>query len=92
MTPGARPAYEESYLSLLNLSKSPISARRSIGGSLAFADPEAKLSVAVTLNKTQNEPPGTGRALEICDLIRDELGVATKCQSILLHYLPPRHV
>jgi CubicO group peptidase (beta-lactamase class C family) len=47
-----------------------------MGGSVAFADPEAKLSIAVTLNKMQNEPAGTGRALEICDLIRNELDVA----------------
>ena len=46
------------------------------GGSIAFADPEAKLAVAVTLNKMQFEQPGKGRTLEICDLIREELGVA----------------
>lgn len=76
LTLGARPAYDESYLSLLNLCVSPIWARRSMDGSVAFADPEAKLSIAVTLNKMQNEPAGTGRALEICHLIRNELDVA----------------
>jgi CubicO group peptidase (beta-lactamase class C family) len=46
------------------------------GGSIAFADPEANLAVAVTLNKMAFEAPGTGRALEVCDLIRNELGVS----------------
>jgi CubicO group peptidase (beta-lactamase class C family) len=46
------------------------------GGSTAFADPEANLAVAVTLNKMKFESPGTNRAIEICDLIREELGVA----------------
>lgn len=45
------------------------------GGSEAFADPEADLAVAVTLNKMEFELLGKGRALEICDLIRNELGV-----------------
>ncbi|MBI5949275.1 MAG: beta-lactamase family protein [Chloroflexi bacterium] len=46
------------------------------GGSVAFADPEAGLSVAVTLNKMSYPLPGEGVTLEICDLIRSELGVA----------------
>ena len=46
------------------------------GGSIAFADPEANLAVAVTLNKMDFAAPGTGRALEICDLIRTELGIS----------------
>lgn len=45
------------------------------GGSIAFADPEVNLSIAVTLNKMEFAAPGTGRALEICNLIRVELGV-----------------
>jgi CubicO group peptidase (beta-lactamase class C family) len=46
------------------------------GDSWAFSDPEANLAVAVTLNKMKFESPGTKRALEICYLIREELGVA----------------
>lgn len=46
------------------------------GGSIAFADPEVGLAVAVTLNKMESAQPGTGRALEICDLIRTELGIS----------------
>jgi hypothetical protein len=79
-------------LSLLNLSISPISARRSMGGSVAFADPEAKLSIAVTLNKMQNEPAGTGRALEICDLIRNELDVARAAVHLLSTHVRPKHI
>jgi CubicO group peptidase (beta-lactamase class C family) len=45
------------------------------GGSIAFADPEVNLAVVITLNKMEFEPPGGGRAQEICDLIRTELGV-----------------
>jgi CubicO group peptidase (beta-lactamase class C family) len=45
------------------------------GGSVAFADPEVGLAVAVTLNKMELAKPGKDRALEICDLIRKELGV-----------------
>jgi CubicO group peptidase (beta-lactamase class C family) len=44
------------------------------GGSIAFADPEAGLSVAVTLNKMYQGLQGEGPALEICELIRNELG------------------
>lgn len=46
------------------------------GGSVAFADPEAGLAIAVTLNKMTAPAPGEGVTLEICDLIRGELGVA----------------
>jgi CubicO group peptidase (beta-lactamase class C family) len=45
------------------------------GGSVAFADPEAGLAVGVTINKMQSPLPGEGTTLEICDLIRAELGV-----------------
>lgn len=45
------------------------------GGSIGFADPEARLAIAVTLNKMEFAAPGQGRAQEICDLIRKELGV-----------------
>lgn len=45
------------------------------GGSIAFADPEAGLSVAVTLNKMQNSLQGEGPTEAICSLIRTELGV-----------------
>jgi CubicO group peptidase (beta-lactamase class C family) len=44
------------------------------GGAIAFADPDARLSIAVIHNKMANEGPGQGTALEICDLIRRELG------------------
>lgn len=43
------------------------------GGSVAFADPEIGLSVAVTLNKMSAPAPGTGVTLEICDLIREQV-------------------
>jgi CubicO group peptidase (beta-lactamase class C family) len=46
------------------------------GGSVAFADPEAGLAVAVTLNKMAYPLPGEGVTLEICDLIRAECGVS----------------
>jgi CubicO group peptidase (beta-lactamase class C family) len=45
------------------------------GGSIAFADPEAGLSIAVTINKMHNSLQGEGPAFEICELIRNELGV-----------------
>jgi CubicO group peptidase (beta-lactamase class C family) len=45
------------------------------GGSTAFADPEVGLSVAVTINKMQNSLQGEGPTLEICNFIRNELGV-----------------
>ena len=46
------------------------------GGSVAFADPEAGLAVALTINKMQYPLPGEGPTLEICDFIRSELGVS----------------
>ena len=45
------------------------------GGSTAFADPEAGLAIAVTINKMQGTLQGEGPTFEICDLIRQELGV-----------------
>lgn len=46
------------------------------GGSVGFADPEVGLSVAVTLNKMMwTLDPSENRTLEICELIRKELGV-----------------
>lgn len=45
------------------------------GGSTAFADPEVGLAVAVTVNKMQPSLQGEGPTLEICQLIRRELGV-----------------
>jgi len=45
------------------------------GGSIGFADPEAQLAIAVTLNKMEFAAPGQGCAQDICDLIRDELDV-----------------
>jgi hypothetical protein len=46
------------------------------GRLLAFADPEAGLSIAVTLNKMQNSLLAEGPTFEICELIRGELGVS----------------
>ena len=43
------------------------------GGSVAFADPEAGLGIALTLNKMAYPAPGEGASLAICDLIRREL-------------------
>ena len=45
------------------------------GGSIAFADPEVGLSVAVTINKMQSTLTAEGPTFEICELIRNELGV-----------------
>ena len=46
------------------------------GGSIGLADPEAGLGMAVTLNKMLRElDPTKSRAADICNLIRDELGV-----------------
>jgi CubicO group peptidase (beta-lactamase class C family) len=45
------------------------------GGSIAFADPEVGLSVAVTLNKMGSTLQAEGPTFEICELIRNELGV-----------------
>lgn len=43
------------------------------GGSTAFADPEAGLAVAVTLNKMQGTLQAEGPTFEVCELIRQEL-------------------
>ncbi len=45
------------------------------GGSIAFADPEVGLSIAVTINKMQTTLQAEGPTFEICELIRKELGV-----------------
>ena len=45
------------------------------GGSIAFADPDVNLSVAVTINKLMSGLQAEGPAFEICELIRNELGV-----------------
>jgi CubicO group peptidase (beta-lactamase class C family) len=46
------------------------------GGSIGFADPEVGLAVAVTLNQMQPQSmQGEGVTQEICELIRNELGV-----------------
>jgi len=45
------------------------------GGSIAFADPEAGLSIAVTINKMFQGMTGEGPAYDVCELIRNELGV-----------------
>ena len=45
------------------------------GGSIAFADPDVGLSVAVTINKMQTTLQAEGPTFEICELIRNELGV-----------------
>ena len=45
------------------------------GGSIAFADPEVGLGVAVTLNKMQGTLQAEGPTEAICRLIRTELGV-----------------
>jgi CubicO group peptidase (beta-lactamase class C family) len=46
------------------------------GGSLGYADPEVGLSIGVTLNKMEfAHTPEENRTLEICSLIRRELGV-----------------
>lgn len=44
------------------------------GGSVGFCDPEVGLAVAVTVNRMGGGGPGQGVTLEICDLIRKELG------------------
>src|SRR5581483_9114144 len=43
------------------------------GGSTAFADPEAGLAVAVTINKMQMTLQAEGPTFAICQLIRQEL-------------------
>lgn len=45
------------------------------GGSIAFADPDVGLSIAVTINKMYQGMQGEGPASEVCALIRKELGV-----------------
>lgn len=45
------------------------------GGSTAFADPEVGLSVAVTINQMHNSLQGEGPTFEICNTIREELGL-----------------
>lgn len=45
------------------------------GGSIAFADPEVGLAIAVTINKMQTTLQAEGPTFEICELIREELGV-----------------
>jgi CubicO group peptidase (beta-lactamase class C family) len=46
------------------------------GGSTGFADPEVGLSIGVTLNKMERAMSRSeNRTLQICDLIRNELGV-----------------
>ncbi len=45
------------------------------GGSIAFADPDVGLSMAVTINKMYQGMNGEGPAFELCELIRNELGV-----------------
>lgn len=45
------------------------------GGSIAFADPEVGLSVAVTINKMLSTLTAEGPTFEICQLIREDLGV-----------------
>jgi CubicO group peptidase (beta-lactamase class C family) len=46
------------------------------GGSIGFADPEVGLSIGVTINQMAYPLPGEGTTVEICNLIRAELGVA----------------
>lgn len=45
------------------------------GGSIAFADPDVGLAVAVTINKMQSTLQAEGPTFEICELIRQELGL-----------------
>ncbi len=45
------------------------------GGSTAFADPAVGLSIAVTINKMQSTLQAEGPTFEVCELIRNELGV-----------------
>ncbi len=45
------------------------------GGSIAFADPDVNLSIAVTINKMMSTLQAEGPTYEICELIRNELGV-----------------
>lgn len=45
------------------------------GGSIAFADPEVGLAVAVTINKMQLSLAAEGPTQQICDLVRAGLGL-----------------
>jgi CubicO group peptidase (beta-lactamase class C family) len=45
------------------------------GGSIAFADPDAGLAVAVTINKMMSTLQAEGPTYEICELVRNELGL-----------------
>ncbi len=45
------------------------------GGSIAFADPEVGLAIGVTINKMMSTLQAEGPTFEICELIRNELGV-----------------
>lgn len=45
------------------------------GGSIAFADPEVGLGVAVTINKMMSTLQAEGPTFEVCELVRNELGV-----------------
>jgi CubicO group peptidase (beta-lactamase class C family) len=59
-----------------NLVHGPMGARHTAfghagyGGSDGFADPDIGLGMAVTVNQTALDAPGTGTTLEICDLVR----------------------
>lgn len=46
------------------------------GGSIGYADPDVGLSIGVTINKMAYPMPGEGTTVDICNLIRAELGVA----------------
>ncbi len=45
------------------------------GGSIAFADPEVGLSIAVTINQMATTLTAEGPVFQLCELIRNELGV-----------------
>ena len=45
------------------------------GGSIAFADPEIGLSIAVTINQMATTLTAEGPVFQICELIRNALGV-----------------
>jgi len=55
------------------------------GGSTGVADPEVGLSIGVTLNKMERAMSRSeNRTLQICDLIRDELGVNETMKYLIL--------
>ena len=60
---------------LLLVGAAPFALAAVYGGSIAFADPEVGLSVAVTINKMASTLTAEGPTFEICELIRNELGV-----------------